>query len=451
MRGRRVLLADDVRNTGKTFERCAALVREAGRHRGGDGRDLRPHGGGRRCRRAELLARRVRRARRTTRPTPARCAGPASRSRRSERLSRPARSADPQARSRFAPYLDASGRSTRVGGAADPVHVRAALRRSGRPRDRGLLRGRARLRPRRRASTSIGALLDGSWALARPTRAAFRRPRRRAALRRSCTAGPRRRPRRAAARAAPGARSGVGQPRGGLPRRGTPRGAETSGRRSTAFSAPRQASTSERAAGGGRNAAGVDYFFPSAVGGSACKRLNLFLRWMVRRDASTRRLDAVSPASQLVVPLDTHVVRVGKLPALTRYNTGWKMAADITPGLGHGHVGMRSPARCATQRAVLAPDDPVGYDFALYRATWGCSASAAPCGDAQRGGNTAEDATDCPLKRSRGRAGHARVRVDVERLLDHPLDGEPRLDAGAAGRGHAASRGGAPSAHLFVA
>ena len=42
--GKRVLLADDVRNTGQTFARCAALVRDGRRHRRRDGRDLRSHG-----------------------------------------------------------------------------------------------------------------------------------------------------------------------------------------------------------------------------------------------------------------------------------------------------------------------------------------------------------------------------------------------------------------------
>ena len=48
MAGKRVLLADDVRNTGKTFQQCAELVRAGRRHRARHGRDLRPHGGGRR-------------------------------------------------------------------------------------------------------------------------------------------------------------------------------------------------------------------------------------------------------------------------------------------------------------------------------------------------------------------------------------------------------------------
>jgi uncharacterized protein (TIGR02757 family) len=94
---------------------------------------------------------------------------------------------------------------------------------------------------------------------------------------------------------------------------------------------------------------GVRYFFPRPSGGSACKRLNLFLRWMVRRDAIDLGVwQAVSPA-RLVVPLDTHVIRVGRCLRLTRYRSaGWSMAADITRSLRR-----------------IDPIDPVKYDFAL--------------------------------------------------------------------------------------
>lgn len=94
---------------------------------------------------------------------------------------------------------------------------------------------------------------------------------------------------------------------------------------------------------------GVCYFFPRPSAGSGCKRLNLYLRWMVRRDS----LDLgvwlrVSPA-QLVVPLDTHVIRVGRCLRLTRYTSpGWAMARDITASL-----------------RALDPADPVKYDYSL--------------------------------------------------------------------------------------
>ena len=73
--------------------------------------------------------------------------------------------------------------------------------------------------------------------------------------------------------------------------------------------------------GGGDGRRGVFYFFPRPDGGSACKRLNLFLRWMVRRDAVDLGVWSGLPASKLVIPLDTHVVRVGRCLRLTRYRS----------------------------------------------------------------------------------------------------------------------------------
>lgn len=110
---------------------------------------------------------------------------------------------------------------------------------------------------------------------------------------------------------------------------------------------------------------GVDYFFPRPSVGSACKRLNLYLRWMIRRDridvGSWRRIER----AKLIVPLDTHVIRVGQCLGLTTYRSpGWPMARDITRGLRQ-----------------LDPDDPVKYDFSLchlgmqnmcgFNRTWG--------------------------------------------------------------------------------
>ena len=94
---------------------------------------------------------------------------------------------------------------------------------------------------------------------------------------------------------------------------------------------------------------GVCYFFPRPSAGSGCKRLNLFLRWMVRRDALDLGVwRRVSPA-RLIVPLDTHVIRVGRCLRLTAYTSpGWRMARDITASLRR-----------------LDPDDPVKYDYSL--------------------------------------------------------------------------------------
>jgi uncharacterized protein (TIGR02757 family) len=124
---------------------------------------------------------------------------------------------------------------------------------------------------------------------------------------------------------------------------------------------------------------GICYFFPRPSGGSACKRLNLFLRWMVRRDAiDPGGWDAV-PASKLVVPLDTHVIRLGQCLRLTRYTSpGWRMASDITASLRR-----------------LDADDPVRFDFSLCHL-----GMRNACGFGRRQGDS-----QCPLK------GHCRPRA----------------------------------------
>jgi uncharacterized protein (TIGR02757 family) len=94
---------------------------------------------------------------------------------------------------------------------------------------------------------------------------------------------------------------------------------------------------------------GVCYFFPRPSAGSACKRLNLFLRWMVRSDEVDLGVWRGVPRSKLIVPLDTHVIRLGRCLRLTRYRSpGWRMAADITASLRE-----------------LNSDDPVRFDFSL--------------------------------------------------------------------------------------
>ena len=97
--------------------------------------------------------------------------------------------------------------------------------------------------------------------------------------------------------------------------------------------------------------AGVRFFFPSPTDGSACKRLNLYLRWMARRDGVDLGIwRAVDPAG-LVIPLDAHIYAIARRVRLTRYRSpGWPMAVDITRRLRR-----------------LDPADPVKYDFAFHR------------------------------------------------------------------------------------
>ncbi len=136
---------------------------------------------------------------------------------------------------------------------------------------------------------------------------------------------------------------------------------------------------------------GVAYFFPRPSSGSGCKRLNLFLRWMVRHDALDLGVWTRVPAAKLVVPLDTHIIRVGRCLRLTRYSSpGWKMAQDITASLRR-----------------LDPEDPVRYDFSMcHLGMMDACGLERPKGDSQ-----------CPLRgvcRPRGRKQRQSRRPSVQ-------------------------------------
>jgi uncharacterized protein (TIGR02757 family) len=91
---------------------------------------------------------------------------------------------------------------------------------------------------------------------------------------------------------------------------------------------------------------------PRPSAGSACKRLNLFLRWMVRRDeVDPGGWHEAIAASELLVPLDVHMHRAGRALGFTSRKQGdLKTVEEITRGF-----------------AQLRPDDPVRYDFAITR------------------------------------------------------------------------------------
>jgi uncharacterized protein (TIGR02757 family) len=101
----------------------------------------------------------------------------------------------------------------------------------------------------------------------------------------------------------------------------------------------------------GQVPASARFFFPSPPA-SACKRLNLYLRWMVRpRDGLDFGQWTGVPPRALVVPLDTHLARIcGRLGLTRRRTAGWAMAREITDWL-----------------LRLDPVDPVRYDFAICR------------------------------------------------------------------------------------
>jgi uncharacterized protein (TIGR02757 family) len=95
----------------------------------------------------------------------------------------------------------------------------------------------------------------------------------------------------------------------------------------------------------------LNMLLPSPRKGSACKRLNLFLRWMVRTDdVDPGGWKGVSPG-KLVVPLDTHMHRIGLKAGLTcRKQADLRAAIEVTRGF-----------------RIITPEDPVRYDFALTR------------------------------------------------------------------------------------
>jgi uncharacterized protein (TIGR02757 family) len=93
------------------------------------------------------------------------------------------------------------------------------------------------------------------------------------------------------------------------------------------------------------------YLLTSPADGSACKRLNLYLRWMVRRTSPDLGLWTFVDPAKLVMPLDTHIHRIATFLGLgSRKSADWKAARAITDRL-----------------AKFNPEDPVRYDFALCR------------------------------------------------------------------------------------
>ncbi len=95
---------------------------------------------------------------------------------------------------------------------------------------------------------------------------------------------------------------------------------------------------------------GIKFMFPLPEHGSACKRMNLFLRWMVRKDDLDFGIwgDKISK-EKLIIPVDTHVARICKsLKLTTLENVSWKMAEEITFNL-----------------KKFDREDPVKYDFAI--------------------------------------------------------------------------------------
>ncbi|HSY47282.1 MAG TPA: TIGR02757 family protein [Thermoanaerobaculia bacterium] len=102
---------------------------------------------------------------------------------------------------------------------------------------------------------------------------------------------------------------------------------------------------------GKRRTKALDYLLTSPANGSACKRMNLFLRWMVRRTPPDLGIWTFVDPSKLVMPVDTHVHRIATFLGLNdRKSADWKSARALTDRL-----------------ATFDPSDPVRYDFAICR------------------------------------------------------------------------------------
>jgi len=96
---------------------------------------------------------------------------------------------------------------------------------------------------------------------------------------------------------------------------------------------------------------GVRYLLPRPEAGSACKRLNLFLRWMVRKDGVDPGLWKTVDKAKLVVPVDVHMARLCRILGFhDRRTVTLATAVRITQGF-----------------AEIEPTDPAKYDFALSR------------------------------------------------------------------------------------
>jgi len=94
---------------------------------------------------------------------------------------------------------------------------------------------------------------------------------------------------------------------------------------------------------------GAKFMFPYPAKGSTCKRMNLFLRWMVRNDELDFGLWNEIPTSKLVIPVDTHIATISRALGLTHTKSvNWRMAEEITENL-----------------KIFNKFDPVKYDFAL--------------------------------------------------------------------------------------
>ena len=95
---------------------------------------------------------------------------------------------------------------------------------------------------------------------------------------------------------------------------------------------------------------GFYHMLPNPAKKSAMKRMNMLLRWFVRKSAVDIGIWDFIPTSELLIPLDTHVAKISrKLGLLKRNDNGYESVIEITNNL-----------------KKFDPIDPIKYDFALF-------------------------------------------------------------------------------------
>ena len=95
---------------------------------------------------------------------------------------------------------------------------------------------------------------------------------------------------------------------------------------------------------------GFYHMLPNPKNGGAMKRMNMFLRWMVRKSPVDVGIWTFMKPKDLMIPLDVHVARISRsMELLNRKSNDYKAVVDLTSKLRE-----------------FSPDDPVKYDFAMF-------------------------------------------------------------------------------------
>jgi len=95
---------------------------------------------------------------------------------------------------------------------------------------------------------------------------------------------------------------------------------------------------------------GFYHFIPNPKNGGAVKRMNMFLRWMVRKGPVDLGVWDFISTSELLIPIDVHVARISReMGLLTRKSNDFRAVIELTENL-----------------KKICPNDPVKFDFAMF-------------------------------------------------------------------------------------